>query len=73
MKTSENVLFPAERLNVLYERNWTNLVDAQLRKFERSVVEATRKSGHERSDSSMHWTFSEAMLYSVTIVTTVGE
>ncbi|KAG8320287.1 potassium channel subfamily K member 15-like [Homalodisca vitripennis] len=61
-----------ERLNVLYERNWTHLVDAQLRKFEKSVVEATKKNGYDMRDSDLHWSFSGAVLYSVTVVTTIG-
>uniref|UniRef100_A0A1B6C1K9 Potassium channel domain-containing protein n=1 Tax=Clastoptera arizonana TaxID=38151 RepID=A0A1B6C1K9_9HEMI len=61
-----------ERLNVLYERNWTHLVDAQLRKFERSVVETTKASGYHLQDKEMHWSFSGALLYSVTVVTTIG-
>ncbi|EDW74965.2 uncharacterized protein Dwil_GK15616 [Drosophila willistoni] len=89
-----------EKLNVLYERNWTMLVHEQLRRFEGSIVAATRQGGggagaggagpggalsgggsasalgHFGYDSStldpQSWTFSEALLYSVTVITTIG-
>ncbi|EDV58215.1 AF4/FMR2 family member 4 [Drosophila erecta] len=84
-----------EKLNVLYERNWTMLVHEQLRRFEGSIVAATRQGAagssggggaglfHEGSASalghfgydagdSQSWTFSEALLYSVTVITTIG-
>lgn len=84
----------AEKLNVLYERNWTMLVHEQLRRFEGSIVAATRPGvatagaaaaggsggsasalghfGYDAGDSHS-WTFSEALLYSVTVITTIGK
>ncbi|RZF39733.1 hypothetical protein LSTR_LSTR011142 [Laodelphax striatellus] len=61
-----------ERLNVLYVRNWTHLVHEQLAEFEASVVEATRAQGAQLLDAELHWTFGGALLYSVTLVTTIG-
>ncbi|XP_041450179.1 uncharacterized protein LOC111079074 [Drosophila obscura] len=81
-----------EKLNVLYERNWTMLVHEQLRRFEGSIVAATRQGaagigggasfqpasasalGHFGYDAGdpQSWTFSEALLYSVTVITTIG-
>lgn len=65
----------AERLNVLYERNWTALVHEQLRRFETSVVAAAKVEGYdgkELLDSDRQWSFSGALLYSVTVITTIG-
>lgn len=66
-------LFFLERLNVLYERNWTLLVHEQLRRFEGTIVAATRGGLVETlGDRLPRWSFSEALLYSVTVITTIG-
>ncbi|XP_017768626.1 PREDICTED: potassium channel subfamily K member 10-like [Nicrophorus vespilloides] len=62
----------AERLNVLYEKNWTQLVTEQLKRFERAVVESGRTDGTPSSAHSPHWTFGGALLYSLTLLTTIG-
>ncbi|XP_050302788.1 uncharacterized protein LOC126740697 isoform X2 [Anthonomus grandis grandis] len=61
-----------ERLNVLYEKNWTALVTEQLKKFERSVVENAAKNDDFHNVSGQKWTFGESLLYTVTLLTTVG-
>jgi hypothetical protein len=60
---------------VLYEKNWTHLVHEQLRKFETNVVAATKVEGYdgkELQDADRQWSFSGALLYSVTVITTIG-
>ncbi|XP_023017150.2 uncharacterized protein, partial [Leptinotarsa decemlineata] len=61
----------SERLNVLYEKNWTRLVTEQLKRFERAVVESG-KSEDSIHSAGPRWTFGGALLYSVTLLTTVG-
>lgn len=64
----------SERLNVLYERNWTMLVHEQLRRFEGSIIKATKGGIAETmGDRLPRWSFSEALLYSVTVITTIGK
>ncbi|KAI5635013.1 ion channel domain-containing protein [Phthorimaea operculella] len=64
-----------ERLNVLYERNWTRLVHEQLRKFETSIVAAARQSPEAQPPElalDSKWTFSGAVIYCITLITTIG-
>ncbi|XP_013183214.2 uncharacterized protein LOC106129260 [Amyelois transitella] len=64
-----------ERLNVLYERNWTRLVHEQLRKFESSIVAAARQSPEAQPPELVldsKWTFSGALIYCITLITTIG-
>lgn len=64
-----------ERLNVLYERNWTQLVHEQLRKFESSIVAAARQSADAKPPEltiDSKWTFSGALIYCITLITTIG-
>lgn len=70
-----NLLFClfAERLNVLYERNWTMLVHEQLRRFEGSIIKAAKGGLNETMGERLpRWTFTEALLYSITLITTIG-
>lgn len=62
----------SERLNVLYEKNWTRLVTEQLKRFERAVTESGKREVNGGTVGS-RWTFSGALLYSITLLTTVGE
>jgi hypothetical protein len=61
---------------VLYQENWTHLAREQLRKFETNVVAATKVEGYdgkELLDADRQWSFSGALLYSVTVITTIGK
>lgn len=64
-----------ERLNVLYEQNWTTLVTEQLKRFETKVIEMSSQlgyNGRDPGDKDRQWSFSGALLYSVTVITTIG-
>ena len=65
-------MFVSERLNVLYERNWTRLVTEQLKRFERAVIDAG-KTGEASTASTQQWTFGGALLYTLTLLTTIGK
>lgn len=63
-----------EKLNVLYERNWTRLVDEQLRLFEARIAEAVKNQQTSTTGTAvdLHWSFPTSLLYSLTIITTIG-
>ncbi|XP_076340207.1 potassium channel subfamily K member 18-like [Tachypleus tridentatus] len=59
--------------SVLHEVNWTQLAAATLRNFEVTIVQAVRKEGYDgKDDSSLQWSFSGALLYSIIVITTIG-
>lgn len=62
-------------LNVLYEENWTQLADDVLKAFQKQVYTATKEKGWDGKDGEgeLQWSFAGALLYSVTVITTIGE
>ncbi|XP_054166644.1 uncharacterized protein LOC128964111 [Oppia nitens] len=59
-----------DKLNVLYPEEWINRTNDKLREFEETIVKAVREEGY--GGVSNQWTFSGALLYSVTVITTIG-
>ncbi|KAE8749252.1 hypothetical protein FOCC_FOCC003959 [Frankliniella occidentalis] len=58
----------------MYQENWTQQAQEQLRRFETRVVEATKVEGYDGKDpqdQDRQWSFSGALLYSVTVITTI--
>lgn len=50
------------------------LVHEQLRRFEGTIIKATKGGLTESMGERLpRWTFTEALLYSVTLVTTIGK
>ncbi|GIY63299.1 uncharacterized protein CDAR_272371 [Caerostris darwini] len=65
-----------ETMNVFYEKNWTFLVGMKLRQFENDIVHAVKNEGYDGKESSskdVQWSFSGALLYCITVITTIGE
>ncbi|XP_022245756.1 potassium channel subfamily K member 18-like isoform X2 [Limulus polyphemus] len=63
------------KLNVLYEANWTLAVGGRLREFEQTVVNAVRNEGYDGREVEaleLQWSFPGALLYSLTVITTIG-
>ena len=65
----------AEKFNVLWRENWTRAAGKVLRKFEVDVIEKTKDGydGGDENDENVQWSFTGALLYSVTVITTIGK
>jgi len=62
-----------EQLNVLHPDNWSKLADQVLERYAEDVYVATKKRGWDgREDGDQQWSFAGGLLYSVTVVTTIG-
>jgi hypothetical protein len=69
-----NIFFP-EKFNVLWRDKWTKAAGAVLREFEREVIRKAKTEGYDGGqddNSNVQWSFSGALLYSVTVITTIG-
>lgn len=68
----ENMWASAYRLSLLFEGNLTAELSAETFLFRTRVLRAIRK-GYDGKGDEPHWTFPGAFLYSLTVITTIGE
>ena len=65
-----------EHLNVLHPDNWSALADQLLERYADEVYVATKKHGwdgrQDDDDVDQQWSFAGGLLYSITVVTTIG-
>lgn len=60
-------------LNPFAHANWTSAVAPELELYQRKVVELVRQGFDASGTARRQWTFSGAFLYSLTVITTIGE
>ena len=61
---------------MLYRQNWTVEAGKVLKRFEKNVIHKAKTEGYDGgddNDGNAQWGFSGALLYSVTVITTIGE
>lgn len=61
--------------NVFHPLNWTARVEAILEEFQKDIYTATKEKGWDgkKEDGDPQWTFAGSLLYSITVITTIGE
>ena len=70
----ESLWNTTQRLNVLHEELWRKMADRALHRFQHECYELT-KNGWDGVDDVQHrtsWTFGASLLYSLTVITTIG-
>ena len=62
-----------ERYNTLHKGDWEREVRRVVADYQEEVIEAVDKGFDGQDQPSTLWTFSGALLYSITVITTIGE
>lgn len=60
--------------NILYQPNWTRKVTDEILKFEKDIIKVLKTEfSKKESPPKPKWTFFRSLLYSLTLVTTIGK
>lgn len=71
-ETVQKLWLITERLNTLHPQNWTDEVTEVIKKFQDHII-AEEDRGYDGHDGHPNqWTFSGSLLYSITVITTIG-
>ena len=63
-----------EKWNTLHPDEWSSEVSEVIHDFQARIIEETERNGYDGHDIPKHkWNFSGALLYSITVITTIGE
>ena len=62
-------------MNIFHPENWTLVAEQVMLSFQTDVFIAIRENGWDGKDgeAEVQWTFAGAMLYSITVITTIGQ
>ena len=68
-------IYFSEKFNVLWYVNWTREAGKILKKFETDIIDKTKNDGYNGNEdlAEVQWNFAGALLYSVTVITTIGK
>ena len=61
-------------LEVLKEENWTQMVEAEMKRFEKEIIHAMKIRGWDGSEdlAKQRWTFPGSLFYSIVLISTIG-
>jgi hypothetical protein len=73
--TVEKLFNSSEKSKVLYRSNWTAMAREILEDYQRELVQQTKRGyqGERFDDDIKQWTFAGAILYAITVITTIGK
>ncbi|KAH8272123.1 hypothetical protein KR044_004812, partial [Drosophila immigrans] len=78
-RTVDRLWSITEDLNILYKENWTRLAAQEVQLFQDTLLRAVRQSkvyqpgGVQMNAPTHKWSYASAFLYSLTLITTIGE
>ncbi|XP_046568719.1 TWiK family of potassium channels protein 18-like [Haliotis rubra] len=63
-----------QNLNILFEANWSASADEIFQDFQQNIYKTVRETGWDgtETEEASEWTYAGALLYSVTVITTIG-
>jgi hypothetical protein len=73
--TVEKLFNRSEQSKVLYKTNWTTMARQILEDYQQELVRQTKRGhqGERFDDDDKQWTFPGAILYAITVITTIGK
>lgn len=73
--TVEKLFNQSIESKVLHQHNWTAMAREILEEYQRVLVRQTKRGyqGERFTDDSKQWNFPEAILYAITVITTIGK
>lgn len=73
--TVEKLFNHSEQSNFLYQHNWTAMARKILEDYQRELVQQTKRGyqGERIDDDTKQWNFAGAILYAITVITTIGK
>jgi hypothetical protein len=72
--TVEKLFNQSVNATVLVQSNWTAMAKAILEEYQKDIVRQTKRGsqGERITDDTKQWTFPGAILYAITVITTIG-
>jgi len=73
--TVQKLFNSSEQSKVLFQSNWTTMARKILEEYQQELVRQTKRGhqGERFDDDNKQWTFPGAILYAITVITTIGK
>jgi len=73
--TVEKLFNTSEQSKVLYKSNWTTMARQILEQYQQELVGQSKRGyqGERIDDDTKQWNFPGAILYAITVITTIGK